>query len=185
MKEEVKVGEKAQEEGYKLRSILSVLELPKSTWYHWQNKRVDYTEKYAYLLNPIDKVIEDHPEYGYRRIKVQLEREFDNRINHKVIQRLLREWNLRLKRSVQKSSKSRVRKAIESAGYSTDLVNRRDDIKPFEVCITDFTEIRFASGSRKVQLIPIVCYCSKMVYGWAIGKRKDTEVALKAWKRTF
>ncbi len=58
-----------------------------------------------------------------------------------------------------------------------------EDIEPFQVMYTDFTELRFADGRRKAYLIPILGHATKMVYGWAVGETTDTPLALKAWQR--
>ena len=53
---------------------------------------------------------------------------------------------------------------------------------------TDFTELPFANGARKAYLMPILGHQSKLVYGWAIADRADTQTALRAWasaKNTF
>lgn len=186
--EKVMVAEEAREEGYKLKPILTVLELPKSTWYYHQDRKANCEEKYAHLHPMIERIIQNNPAYGYRRIKPQLEKKYGYRVNHKVLRQLLKEWDLSLLRNVRKPRQSGVKKAIKDSSGSVDLVNGRDDILLFEVAVTDFTEIAFASGTRRAKLIPITGYRSKMVYGWAVGKSGNTDLALKAWeraKRTF
>jgi transposase InsO family protein len=44
-----------------------------------------------------------------------------------------------------------------------------------------FTELVYAGG--KARLIPIVGHVTKVVFGWALGPRADTRLALEAWKR--
>jgi len=39
-------------------------------------------------------VVEEHPAYGYRRIKVELEESYGTVVNHKRLRRLLRETGL-------------------------------------------------------------------------------------------
>lgn len=58
----------------------------------------------------------------------------------------------------------------------------------FAVAYTDFTELVYANGRRKAYLMPIIAHQCKLVYGWAVGPRADSELALQAWqqaKQTF
>jgi transposase InsO family protein len=62
-------------------------------------------------------------------------------------------------------------------------VAAKEDIQPFEVAYTDFTEITYADGRKKAYLIPIIDHASKLVLGWAVGERAVTSLALEAWER--
>jgi transposase InsO family protein len=74
--------------------------------------------------------------------------------------------------------------AITAAGDRINLVVKAEKggIEPFEVAYTDFTELLYMDGRRKVHLIPIVDHASKMVLGWAVGDRAVTDLALQAWQ---
>ena len=61
------------------------------------------------------------------------------------------------------------------------VVAQLDKIALFQVSYTDFTELVYANGRRKAQLLPIIGHVSKMVYGWAVSEHTDTELALLAW----
>ncbi len=64
-------------------------------------------------------------------------------------------------------------------------VNKRAqkaEIGPFDMFYTDFTELVYAAGRKKAQLIPIVDHTTKLALGWAVGERAVTELALEAWE---
>ena len=180
--EKVALVETAKET-YGLNKSLAVVGLPKSTWYYHQNEKVTYEEKYAHLLPDMEEVARKRPEYGWPRMTVELNEEYGHRVNHKVVQRLLREWDLLLVRSVRRPKPSGIHRAILAVGERANLVAQMDEIGLFEVLYTDFTEIPYANGQRKAHLIPIVGHASKIVYGWALGEGPTTAVALKAWQR--
>lgn len=182
--EKVELIEGMNRERYNLETAFSVLGLPRSTYYYHKNEKVEYGEKYAYLRGPMDEIIERNPGYGYPRITKALKKTGYG-VNHKVICRLVREWDYNLGRTVRKRGESGIKRAIRGSEHAADLVNGQEDIKPFEVTITDFTEILFAGGGRKAQLIPIMGMECKMVYGWAVGLSKDTALALQAWERAI
>jgi len=175
-------------ETYGLGPALAAVELPKTTWYYHHNQKVAYEEKYADVLPELEEIAQLHPEYGYRRATVELQETYHRRINHKVVQRLLQMWGLRLTRSVRQPKPGGIRQAIIASGRRANLVAQLGQIEPFQVIYTDFTEVIYANGRRKVQLLPIVEHVSKLACGWAVGEHDDTELALRAWecaKQTF
>lgn len=104
-------------------------------------------------------------------------------INHKVVQRLLRLWRLSLVRNIRAPKPSGIQKAIKTAGKRANLVSGRENISLFDVVYTDFTELVYADGTAKAHLMLILGHVCKMVFGWAVGERANTQLALKAWSR--
>lgn len=173
----------AREEGSDLEPALRAVELPRSTWYYHDSQKVSYEEKYAWLRPVVEGIIAAHPAYGVRRIKAELEEGHGHRVNHKVLRRVLRMWDLSLRRNVRRPPSSAVRGAVRAAGPLADLVTGRDDIEPFEVSVTDFTDLPYAGAARKAKLMAVVGHETKMAYGWAVGPRRNRELALRAWAR--
>jgi len=174
---------KEAQQTYGLNRALAVIGLPKSTWYYHQKQKVAYQDKYADLLPILDEIARKHPEYGVPRIMPELREEYAVDTNHKVIERLLRIWDLVILRSTHRPKPSSVQQAIADAGEYANLVAQLDKIELFQVVYTDFTELRFADGQRKAFLIPIIGHVSKVVYGWAVGEHADTLLALQAWEQ--
>lgn len=170
-------------ETYGLNRSLAAVDLPKSTWYYHHTQKVSYEEKYADLLPDLEEIARKHPEYGIPRITEELREGYGRQVNHKVVQRLNQVWDLRLLRSTRPPQPSAVRRAIVTAGERANLVAQLEEIRLFQVSYTDFTELRYAEGQRKAYLIPILGHVCKMVYGWAVGERADSTLALQAWQR--
>jgi transposase InsO family protein len=171
------------QQDYGLNRALAAVDLPKSTWYYHQKRKVAYQDKYADLLPILEEIARRHPEYGVPRIMPELREAYDIDTNHKVIERLLRIWDLVILRSTHPPRPSSVQQAIADAGEYANLVAQLEEIALFQVVYTDFTELRYANGQRKAFLIPIVGHVSKMVYGWAVGEHADTPLALQAWEQ--
>jgi putative transposase len=173
---------------YSLNLALAAIDLPKSTWYYHQRRKVAYEEKYAYLFPILDEIARDHPEYGVPRIMPELREEYHIDVNHKVVERLLGIWDLSILRSTHRPRPSCVRKVILEAGERANLVAQMAEIGLFQVVYTDFTEILYAGGHRKAVLMPIIGHVSKAAFGWAVGQSRGTALALQAWeqaKKTF
>lgn len=171
-------------EEHGLAPALAVVDLPKSTWYYHHNRKVAYEEKYGSLQEPLEGIARAHPEYGYRRTTRELRATYGYQINHKVVQRLHQLWDLPVLRSAKRPKGSDLRQVITAADGRMNLVANLEEIKLFQVAYTDFTELVYAEGRRKAQLIPIIGHVCKVVYGWAVGERATTELALTAWRET-
>jgi putative transposase len=171
------------EDQYDLRMALSAVQLPKSTWYYHQNQKQSYQEKYEHLHPKLEEIACEHPEYGIPRITKELQDTYQIVINHKVVQRLLRLWRLSLVRNIRAPKPSGIQKAIKTAGKRANLVSGRENISLFDVVYTDFTELVYADGTAKAHLMVILGHVCKMVFGWAVGERANTQLALKAWSR--
>jgi putative transposase len=173
----------AVKETYGLNCALTAVDLPKSTWYYYQNDKVDYEEKHAHLRSILETIARKSPEYGLPRMMVELREVYHCQVNHKVIERLLGLWDLRILRGARRRKPSGVQRAILEAGDQANLVAQMQEIGLFQVVYTDFTELVYADGRRKAILMPIIGHTSKMAVGWAIGESADTRLALQAWER--
>jgi transposase InsO family protein len=169
-------------EEHGLAPALAAVELPKSTWYYHRQQKVSYEEKYAHLRPILEQIARDHPAYGIPRVTRELHETYEQHINHKVVQRLLKMWDLSLLRSVRHSQPSQVQQAIQTAGERANRVAQMAQITLFDVAYTDFTELVYANGTRKAYLMPIIGHVCKMAYGWAVGPRPNTTLALAAWE---
>jgi len=173
----------ATKDSYGLNRALAAADLAKSTWYYHQNDKVDYAEKYADLRATLETIIRAHPEYGLPRIMAELRDEYHCQVNHKVIERLLGVWDFQILRGSYQRKPSGVQKAILEAGEQANIVAQMEEIGLFQVLYTDFTELVYADGHRKAVLMPIIGHTSKLAFGWAVGERANTALALQAWER--
>ena len=167
---------------YSLSSALVAVELPKSTWYYHQRQKVDYVAKYAHLQTALEEIARQHTEYGYRRTTTELHETYQERVNHKVVQRLHQLWGLALLRTTRAPKPSGIRQVIVAAGTRVNVLAQIEDIEPLDVLHTDFTELRFAGGTQKAYLMPIIGHVSKLVFGWAVGESANRTLALQAWR---
>lgn len=170
---------------YPLSQILEVIGMSRSTWYYNRNYKVEDQDKYGELQEKMEEIIIENPGYGSRRIKLILEERYGITVSRKVILRLLGKWSLNMHRNARKNKKSGYRKGIEQAGESADLIKGKEEIQIFEAACTDFTELEYAGGEKKGSFIAVVGMNCKMIWGWAIGRKQDTPLALRAWERSI
>ena len=168
---------------YSLSSALAAVELAKSTWYYHQRQKVDYGAKYVHLQPALEEIARQHPEYGYRRTTTELHETYQERVNHKVVQRLHQLWGLALLRTTRAPKPSGIRQVIVAAGTRVNVLAQMEDIEPLDALHTDFTELRFAGGTQKAYLMPIIGHVSKLAFGWAVGESANRTLALQAWRQ--
>ncbi len=174
--------ERAKEE-HGLNRALEAIDLAKGTWAYHKNKKVDKQEKYNHLKTPLNDIVEENPEYGGRKIRAELQREHGYHHGRGLINELMRMWGLNRERQARDTNRSGYQQAIEEAGEQANLMAERKQIEWFEVVYTDFTELTYAGGSRKAQLMSVIGHTSKFVFGWAVEETRSTELALSAWER--
>lgn len=173
------------QDGQSLNACLAALGVSKGTWHYRMrggSKKREREARDEALKPKVVKVVEAHPDYGYRRMKPDLEAEAGEVVNHKRLRRLLNQWDLALHRTVVPPKPSQVLRILRHAQGHLNLAAGMDP-GPLELLSTDFTEIPFDGGRRKAHLIAMIDVKSEWVPGWAVGLSADTTLALEGWER--
>lgn len=168
--------------------MLKWLSVPKSSWYYHKKYKVDMEEKYSQEIEDLKQIAKDHSEYGYRRATVELKDTYQRKINHKVVRVLMKSQKLQALRNTKPPKLSFIAKTLTQLGDKMNLVAPLLDkhkageemIGILQILYTDFTQIVYANGTKKAELMPIVDHRSKLVAGWALGSTATTAVALAA-----
>lgn len=158
------------------------MNVPRSTYYASQ-KKISLAEKYAHIRKDLEEVIRNNVSYGYRRIHDALKNEYHQLINHKPLQKLLRDWNLALKRNIKKRRPSGIEDILSEMGPQANIVKtlKTEEIEPFKVFYADFTVICAECG--KIYLMPYLDHRTKIVAGYHISLNPDTDMARKAYDK--
>ena len=97
---------------YGLRLALDAVGLARATWYYHHRRR-DYAEKYRHLRRPLEAIARRHPEYGYRRVTVELRATWGS--TTRWSRGLHRLWDLPLLRRTRHPRPSGIQQTIASA----------------------------------------------------------------------
>jgi putative transposase len=126
------------------------------------------------LREQIERIHEEFPGYGYRRVARELERR-GYRINEKRIRRVMKKFGLKpiTWRTFVRTTDSR-----HTLPVYPNLIKNRQLRAVNEVWAADLTYIRIRSSF--VYLAAILDLYSRRIVGWAISKRIDTELCLAA-----
>lgn len=158
--------------------LLQISGLPRSTYYyHLKQSKAD---KYSEVKQEIEQIfIKNKQRYGYRRIMLVLHQK-GIAINHKTVQKLMRNMGLRGKRrkSKYKSYKGEVGKV------APNIINRDfETSKPFQKLATDVTE--FAVCDDKVYFSPILDLYNNEVISYSISLNPNFEQTKEMLKGLF
>lgn len=131
------------------------------------------------LRAAIERLVLEHPGYGYRRVTRQLRRE-GWRVNRKRVLRVMREESLLCQ------VKRRWTKTTDSAhGYRT-YPNRIRGVKPTainQILVADITYIRL--GQEFVYLATRMDAYSRRVVGWRLSRTLEGELVLGALEQAL
>jgi putative transposase len=153
----------------------NLLECARSSYYHLP---IQDSDEIA-LKAAIKAVGAEWPTYGYRRVTAQLRRQ-GWIVNHKRVQRLMREMDLQVKIT---SRKRRTTNSEHGFARYPNLVQDLDIVRPDQVWVSDITYV----GLRHefVYLAVIMDVLTRSVRGWHLGRSLDQALTLTALRRAL
>lgn len=150
---------------YKITVLLEFAGLARSSYYYYIREDVR-PDKYAEAKEMIAAIYhENRGRYGYRRITLEL-RNREIHLNHKTVQRLMKELGLvcRVRMKKYRSYKG------QTGEVAPNLLERDfEAAKPDEKWVTDVTE--FSLFGRKLYLSPILDLYSRDLVAYTISER--------------
>ena len=133
-----------------LTILLAIAQLPKATFYYHRRNQVKQ-DKYAQAKAEITAIFhENKGRYGYRRVTDELRNRGFN-LNHKTVQRLMKELELVFR---VRMKKHRSYKGEQGKGADNELNREFRAEKPNQKWVTDITEFRLFG--QKLYLSPIL-----------------------------
>jgi transposase InsO family protein len=162
--------------GASVRQICATLGINRS-WVYAAKHRPD-DDPDAQIVAQIEPIVARYPGYGYRRVTKELQYR-GLRVNHKRVQRLLRERSLLVQ----------VRRAVQTTwrapGWrqTPNLVAGRTVTGPNQVWVADLTYLHLPQQTGF--LACVLDAWSRKCIGWAIGPELTTVVSLRALEQAI
>jgi putative transposase len=149
------------------------MNLPRSSYYY-RPKAPETSSEQRALTDRIEGIAEEFPRYGYRKVTAQLRRE-GLLVNHKKIQRIMRERRLGVKRR-----RRFVRTTDSNHSYPVypNLIKHQAVTGINQVWVADLTYIRITMAF--VYLAVILDLYSRKAIGYALSNQIDTDLSLTA-----
>lgn len=164
-----------KEEGFRLKDVIKKVDIPEAT-YHYHIKQLNNEDSNQEWKELISALFHKHEgRYGYRRIYLEL-RAQDYVINHKKVQRIMGELNLKC---VKFKRKSRYNSYTGKVGkVAKNRLNRRFTT-PYRLqkLVTDVTEFK-CTGDEKLYLSPILDLYNGEIISYGISKRPTLDFVL-------
>ena len=164
---------------YALSLLLEIAQLPRATFYY-HLKRMQKADKYAQEKAEIAAIYhENKGRYGYRRITMALHsRGF--LLNHKTVQRLMRELGLVCRVRIKKYRSYKG----EAGKIAPNLLNRNFRAeKPNQKWVTDVTE--FSLFGQKLYLSPILDLHNGYLISYTISERPVLSMVTTMLEKAF
>ena len=150
---------------FPLTHLLSIARLPRATYYY-HIKRLAMPDKYTELKEQITCIFHEHRgRYGYRRVTLEL-RNRGYTVNHKTVQRLMKEGNLicRVRMKKYQSYKGEIGK------IAPNLLERDfTTTAPNQKWVTDVTE--FSLFGQKLYFSPVLDLHSQDIVYYTLSGR--------------
>lgn len=164
---------------FKIQTLCQTIGLARSDYYYRKNKenQVNYQERQ--LLKNIEKIVEEFPAYGYRRISKELARR-NIVCNHKKVLRLTNQngWVVERKRKRIWLTNSNHQLRTYPNIIRDILINHPD-----QVWQADITYVRLNYGF--VYLAAIIDCFTKRIKGWALSQRLETDFCVQSLKQAI
>ncbi len=171
------------QEGFKLRNLLEITELPEST-YHYHLSKKDGENKEKDLEDLIQKIFDEHKEnYGYRRIRDELHAR-GHQVNHKRVKRIMDKLGIQCTKFSRKTRKYNSYKG-KVGKIARNRINRRFMTPiPLQKLVTDVTEFK-CTNDEKLYLSPIMDLYNREIISFKVSKRPTLDIALDPLKEAI
>jgi len=165
---------KLRQAAYPVTDICAVVGLTRSTFYHARQAETDVR-----LRETLSALAAEYPTYGYRRLTALLGRQ-DWQVNHKRVQRLMRDMGLQrpLKRRTARTTNS-----DHAFLRYPNLVRETSATHPDAIWAADITYVRLER--EFVYLAVIMDVFTRAVRGWHLSRSLDRHLTLTALRRAL
>jgi len=165
-----------KEEGFKLKNVLKIIDIPEAT-YHYHLKQMQRKDPDKEWKEKIYDIFHEHKgRYGYRRVYEELKKQ-GYIINHKKVQRIMREMNLRCEKFQRKSRYKSYKGTVGKV--ANNRLNRRFDTHiPLQKIVTDVTEFK-CKDDQKLYLSPIMDLYNNEVISYGISNRPTLDFVIE------
>lgn len=132
----------------------------------------------------IEKIYNESPDKGYRRIRDDLERYYDINVNDKRVLRICRKKNI--KSTIKYSNNGCTRQAINPQHIAENILNREFKAdSPNEKWLTDVTEFKYYTGLQvhKIYLSAILDLYDRRIVSFVIGDSNNNALVFDTFDK--
>lgn len=169
--------------GYPICSLCKFAGVSRSAYYKWLHREIPENEILnKHIAEEIEKIHTDSPDKGYRRIRDELERYHDIKVNDKRVLRICRKQGI--KSTIKYSNNGCTRQAKNPQYIAENILNREFTAKqPNEKWLTDVTEFHYYVGieKRKVYLSAILDLYDRRIVSYVINNSNNNALVFETF----
>lgn len=164
----------------RIEACCRTMKVSRSAFFAWRQRRANPTPKMVDDIDLGELIVKIHDQshgtYGAPRVTAELRLGLGRQVNHKRVERLMREHGLQ---GVTRRQRGKRCTRAERGPISDDLVHRqfRPD-RPDRLWVQDITQHRTAEG--RVYMAVVIDAWSRRVIGWSIADHLRAELVVDA-----
>jgi len=169
------IKEENEEYNYSISGLCKLGGTSRAAYYKWLHREIPKSEtENKHIADIVEKIHEEFPDKGYRRIRDDLERYHETKVNDKRVLRICRNRNI--KSTIKYSNNGCTRQAANPQYIAENTLNREfKAVAPNEKWLTDVTEFHYYIGieKRKVYLSAILDLYDRRIVSYIIRDRNN------------
>lgn len=159
------------EHSYPISALCKVGNISRAAYYKWLHREIPtYETENKRIADEIEKIHTESPDKGYRRIRDDLERYHDIKVNDKRVLRICRKEGI--KSTIKYASNGCTRQAANPQFIAENILNREFSAdSPNQKWLTDVTEFKYYVDQEihKVYLSAILDLYDRRIVSYVIG----------------
>lgn len=159
------------EHGYPISALCKIGNVSRAAYYKWLHRELpNYEAENKRIADEIEKIHTESPDKGYRRIRDELERYHDIKVNDKRVLRICRKKGI--KSTIKYANNGCTRQAANPQFIAENILNREFSADaPNQKWLTDVTEFKYyvAQEVHKVYLSAILDLYDRRIVSYVIG----------------
>ncbi|MDT3386617.1 MAG: IS3 family transposase, partial [Bacteroidota bacterium] len=161
---------------YPISALCKIGNVSRAAYYKWLHRELpNYEAENKRIADEIEKIHTESPDKGYRRIRDELERYHDIKVNDKRVLRICRKKGI--KSTIKYANNGCTRQAANPQFIAENILNREFSADaPNQKWLTDVTEFKYyvAQEVHKVYLSAILDLYDRRIVSYVIGDSNNS-----------
>lgn len=163
------------------------LHITRSAYYRWLKCPISRSQKENEEIGEkLQKIHQEHPDMGYRRLRDQLDKKEHIDVNDKRVLRICR--NMGIQSTIKWKSKSCTRKDAKAEHIARNILHRQFRAESAnEKWLTDVSEFHYIVNNEvhKVYLSAILDLFDRRIVSWAIRDHNDNPLVMNTFDKAM
>lgn len=177
------IKEEHEKHGYPIGPLCKLGNVSRAAYYKWLRRDIPVCEaENERIADEIEMIHMESPDKGYRRIRDDLERYHDIKVNDKRVLRICRKKGI--KSTIKYSNNGCTRQAANPQFIAENILNREFTAEsPNQKWLTDVTEFKYYIGIEvhKIYLSAILDLYDRRIVKFVIGNSNNNELVFQTF----